>query len=221
MKTMTPFYHADIELMVLPINEESYSIGSEMPNPEGVKATRMHLLFSASNETFIADYTDNEDADQGAFVQLGIPATAYGDDSDIEAGFIEGVIKHLTAYRDAFNAEQDALVAENASHVRQNPGLNDCDLGIEISDLMVAEYVKKVTPERTGFALDELPLIGEYKQLCYNTSKWISCVLTGCKYHLFYSESGAEGELIETLPLFDTIDDIVSFLTKHLEALKD
>ena len=219
MKNYSPFNLDDITLTITAIDPENHHIGTEMPNPEGVPTSRMNMAFTGSSRELIELYTCDEPEDQDAYLEFSVPAMAYGEGCDTPAGFVRSIITHIAAYRDAFCINEDALKAGNDSYCRSTPGVIMDNEPNEISNTLIAEFIKRIVPERTGFSLDELDLLNDYRWLCYSTAKWLNCAINGWNYHTLY-EGGNMTTDTNNIPMFDSVDDIIDYLTNYLSALE-
>lgn len=219
MKNYSPFNLDDITLTITAIDTDNHHIGTEMPNPEGVPTSRMNMAFTGSSRELIETFTDDEPDDQDVYLEFSVPAMAYGEGCDTPAGFVRSIITHITAYRDAFCIEQDTLKAENDAHFPKAPGITMENTADDIGNIQLAEFIKRIAPERTGFTLDELDLLNDYRWLCYSTGKWLNCAIDGWNYHTMHEGNGVTTDT-SSIPMFDSVDDIIDYLTNYLSALE-
>tara|TARA_Y100000310_G_scaffold10952_2_gene11605 strand:+ start:1085 stop:1786 length:702 start_codon:yes stop_codon:yes gene_type:complete len=220
MRPTSPFQAHDITLTITPITEAmSYHIGFEMPQLDSSKSTRMHMSFKASNDELSERCPEYFDDTAHAYIEFALPATGYGEKSDTAEGFLRSVINSIVAYRDAFNAEQDMLQDKHPRHTRCSPALIMTDKEQDVSTFLLMEFIKRMTPERKAFSIDEMPLIDDYRFVYYSTEKWLYSALRGSNYHTLFESQGCEGELFYSAPMFDSVDEIIDFLTAKLKVL--
>lgn len=221
MRPTSPFQAHDIRLTIAPITAaESYYIGFEMPQLDSSKSTRMHMSFKASSEELSERCPTYFDETEHAYIEFALPATGYGEKSDTVEGFLRSVINSTIAYRDAFNAEQDMLQERNRRHTRCSPALIMTDREGDVSTFLLMEFIKRMTPEREAFSIDEMPLIDDYRLVYYSTEKWLHAALKAGNYHTLFESQGCKGELFHSAPMFDSVDEIIDYLTLQLETLE-